>query len=345
MKVKTNFVSGVIAFGVIMAICYVAGSVLQVMLVSLLLAIILDPAVELLSYIRVPRAFSAFLMVLLMIAGIYLAFLFLISRADDFADVLPQYSKILRNAVVQYRSTADRLQKQTETVIPPTRERRPMVILEQPSLLSQYLFPGVQTVYYLLLMIGFIPFLVFFLLTRKIYLTQHFVEAFDEADRPGIINGLRAVATMVRSYLVANILVGILLSIASTILFLVQGLHFPIILGLLAGFLSLIPYLGVPLAAIGPIVVGLAQFHTLPPFLIMTGGLAGFHIIGLNFLFPKVVGARVNMNPVAVTLAILVWGWMWGAMGLILAIPITAGAKAVCDNIEGLQKFGRVLGE
>ena len=51
------------------------------------------------------------------------------------------------------------------------------------------------------------------------------------------------------------------------------------------------------------------------------------------------------MNPVAVTLAILVWGWMWGAMGLILAIPITAGAKAVCDNVQGLKKFGKLLGE
>ena len=100
------------------------------------------------------------------------------------------------------------------------------------------------------------------------------------------------------------------------------------------------------LAVIGPILVALAQFHTLPPYLIMIGFLVGFHIIGLNLLFPKVVGARVNMNPVAVTLAILVWGWMWGAMGLILAIPITAGAKGGLRQYRGgWKKFGRLLGE
>ena len=111
MKVKTNFVSGVIAFGVVMGICYVAGSVIQTVLVSLLLAIILDPAVELLSYIRTPRALSAFLMVLLMIAGIYLAGLFLVSRADDFAEGLPQYSKILRDAVLQVQRACGTLSR------------------------------------------------------------------------------------------------------------------------------------------------------------------------------------------------------------------------------------------
>ena len=345
MEVRTNFVSGVIAFGVIMAICYVAGSVMQTVLVSILLAIILDPGVELLSAIRLPRSLSAFLLVLLLIAVVYLASLSLYRRADDFARELPQYSKIIRNMVLQVQRAAERFQRQEEQVIPPSRPPRAQtVVVAEPPLLSRYLFPGVQTVYNLLLMVGFIPFLVFFMLGWKDHLTQSCVEAFAEADRPGIANGLRTIATMVRRYLVANLLIGLLLSLAASGLFLVLGLRFPIILGLLAGFLNLIPYVGLPLSAVGPVLVALAQFHTVGPYLILIGCLIGFNLIGINFLFPKVVGARLNMNPVAVTLAILVWGWMWGAMGLILAIPITAGAKAVCDNVPELKRFGKLLG-
>ncbi len=345
MEVKTNFVSSVIAFGVIMGICYVAGSVIQTVLVSILLATLLDPVAELLAYIRVPRALTAFLMVLLMIAVVYLAFFFLYNRAVDFAQELPQYSKIIRDRAVQIERAAESFQKQTEIVIPPSRGRVQTVTVAEPSLLSRYLFPGVQTAYNLLLMIGFIPFLVFFMLTWKAHLIRSCIEACDESIQPGIANGLRSIGTMVRGYLVGNLLVGLILAVAFSILNFALGLRFRIILGLSSGFLSLIPYLGVPLSAIGPVLVALGQFHTLAPYLILIGCLTGFHIIGLNFLFPKVVGARVNMNPVAVTLAILVWGWMWGAMGLILAIPITAGAKAVCDNVQGLKKFGRLLGE
>ena len=345
MQVKSNFVSGVIAFGVIMGICYVAGSVIQTVLVSILLATLLDPVAELLSHIRVPRALSAFLMVLLMIAVVYLAFLFLYNRAENFAQELPRYSKIIRSGVLQVRHAAERFQKQTEQVIPPSQERIQTVTVAEPSLLSRYLFPGVQTAYNLLLMIGFIPFLVFFMLTWKAHLTRSCIEVFGEANQPGIAKVLTSIATMVRGYLVGNILIGLILAAAFSILNFSLGLRFRIILGLSSGFLSLIPYLGAPLSAIGPLLVAMAQFHTLPPYLILIGCLIGFHIIGLNFLFPKIVGARVNMNPVAVTLAILVWGWMWGAMGLILAIPITAGAKAVCDNVQGLKKFGKLLGD
>jgi predicted PurR-regulated permease PerM len=57
------------------------------------------------------------------------------------------------------------------------------------------------------------------------------------------------------------------------------------------------------------------------------------------------VGARVHLNPLAVTIALMFWGLLWGGAGLALAIPITAGIKAVCDNVSGLEPYGRLLGD
>ena len=69
------------------------------------------------------------------------------------------------------------------------------------------------------------------------------------------------------------------------------------------------------------------------------------HLVGLNLLYPKMVGSRVHLNPLAVTVALMFWGLLWGGAGLVLAIPVTAGMKAVFDNVSGLEVYGRLLGD
>jgi predicted PurR-regulated permease PerM len=69
------------------------------------------------------------------------------------------------------------------------------------------------------------------------------------------------------------------------------------------------------------------------------------HVLALNLLYPKLVGSRVHLNPLVVTVALMVWGFLWDAAGLVLAIPLTAGIKAVCDNVHSLRPYGRFLGD
>jgi len=71
----------------------------------------------------------------------------------------------------------------------------------------------------------------------------------------------------------------------------------------------------------------------------------GLHLFGLNVLYPKFLGSRLQLNPLAVTIALLFWGWLWGAVGLILAIPITAAMKIIFDSVETLRPYGTWLGE
>jgi predicted PurR-regulated permease PerM len=69
------------------------------------------------------------------------------------------------------------------------------------------------------------------------------------------------------------------------------------------------------------------------------------HLLALNLLYPKLVGARVHLNPLAVTVALMFWGLLWGPLGLLFGIPITAGIKAVFDNVTRLNAYGRFLGD
>jgi predicted PurR-regulated permease PerM len=84
-----------------------------------------------------------------------------------------------------------------------------------------------------------------------------------------------------------------------------------------------------------------------PSTILLIAALAviALHLAAMNVLYPTLVGARVHLNPLIVTFSLMFWGFLWDAAGLVLAIPITAGIKAVCDNVAGLRKYGRFLGD
>jgi predicted PurR-regulated permease PerM len=69
------------------------------------------------------------------------------------------------------------------------------------------------------------------------------------------------------------------------------------------------------------------------------------HILGMNLLYPKLIGRRLRLNPLAVALSLLFWGWIWGALGLVLAVPLVASAKIIFDFIEPLRGLAQWLGD
>jgi predicted PurR-regulated permease PerM len=98
------------------------------------------------------------------------------------------------------------------------------------------------------------------------------------------------------------------------------------------------------LAMVPPLLAGVGHIRS-TQFAVIIVTVLGLHLFALNVLYPKFLGNRVQLNPLAVTLALLFWGWPWGAMGLILAIPITAAIKIVLDHVENLRPYAAWLGE
>jgi predicted PurR-regulated permease PerM len=87
----------------------------------------------------------------------------------------------------------------------------------------------------------------------------------------------------------------------------------------------------------------LAKWKTIGSFVLIAGALTSIHVLALNFVAPQLVGRRVQLNAVAITIALLFWGWVWGGMGLLLAIPITASLRVICDHTDRLRPIGRWL--
>ena len=122
-------------------------------------------------------------------------------------------------------------------------------------------------------------------------------------------------------------------------------LPYAFLAGTLSGLLSLVPYAGLALALLPPVLAALATGAPSTVLLIAAFAVIALHLAAMNVLYPTLVGARVHLNPLIVTFSLMFWGFLWDAAGLVLAIPITAGIKAVCDNVAGLRKYGRFLGD
>jgi predicted PurR-regulated permease PerM len=127
-------------------------------------------------------------------------------------------------------------------------------------------------------------------------------------------------------------------------MFWMMHLPYPLLIGPLSGMLSLVPYVGLPLAMAPPLFSALG-IHTVPVYILVVVSVALLHLLALNLLYPKIVGSRVHLNPLVVTFSLMLWGFLWDAPGLLLAIPLTAGLKAVCDNVKGLRPIGKFLGD
>lgn len=334
----------VVAVAVVLGICYVAKVVLIVLLVSILLAFMLGPIVDGLQRIKVPRPVGALVALLLVFALLWGISLFFYSRAVDFVQDLPKYSEKIRESIGRVRQQAQKLQKTKETMLPETKEEKAAVRVTQQTGWAEVLTKGVGTVWDVVLTIFFIPFLVYFMLTWQEHVRAATVMLFRLENRQTAYVTLGRISAMIRSFIVGNVLMGLFLSIVSTIVFAILQLPYFYFLGFISGFLSLVPYLGVVLAMVPPLVAGLGQLRG-GGMLAIAITVLGLHLFAINVLYPKLMGKRLQLNPLVVTVALLLWGWIWGAMGLVLAVPITAALKIIFDHVDSLRAYGAWLGD
>jgi predicted PurR-regulated permease PerM len=331
----------------VLAICYFAKLVLVTIFTSILIAFVLEPIVRGFAKIKIPRTIGSALAVLLVLAMLYGLSYFFYQRAVDFAHQLPKMSGEIRKVISKYQQNAADLRKTAENVIPPKPDDRnsvPVRVQEQRGITSIIGGWDIANFSETLLAVAFIPFIVYFMLTWQEHMRRSTVRLFPPQSRLTVYQTLGKISEMMKGFIVGNFVIGMFMAIASGTAFAFLHLPYFYFLGLISGFLSLVPYLGVILAILPPIASGAGVLHG-SGFMIVAALILGLHVFSMNVLYPKVLGGRLELNPLAVTLGLLIWGWIWGAMGLILAVPVLGAIKIVCDNVAGLEPFGQLLGE
>lgn len=328
----------VIGIGGILALCYYGESVLVVLLISVLLAFILAPVVDLLTYFRLRRGLAAAIALLLLLTVVVEIVSFSYNQAANLVQELPKYAHRVREQAAQFRKRAESL----EVLAPPNEKG--VVSVRPATDWTDVLTRGFGSVSAAILAASFIPFLVYFMLSWQDHVRSATVMLFPLENRNTAYVALGLISSMIRTFMVGNLLIGLFIGILSTVVFGLLHLPFFYFVGFASAFLSLVPYMGVLLAMVPPLFVGLGHVSA-QDMLVVFITVLGLHVIALNFLYPKFLGNRLQLNPLAVTMGLLLWGGLWGAMGLLLAIPITAAMKIVFDHIESLRPFGQWLGE
>jgi predicted PurR-regulated permease PerM len=345
VSARSNPSQRIIAAAIVFAFLYFATDVVVTLLLAVLLAYFLDPVVGVLERIHTPRALGA-LVVLLSVTALFAGLGYLVVlRANQFIADWPRYSGVLRHVTTAFDRQLATVEKGVDAIAPAMEKGQTASRTVEPPPVREWLLRGAGSLYSILVVATFVPFLVFFMLAAKPRIWKATIELFPDEHQERVRGALDEVSLMLRSFVAGNALIAIILMLLSWAFFLAIHLKYPFLLGCVSGLLNLVPYLGAGLAWIPPFLIGLAQWNSIGPYFGVAAMLTFLHIVGLNVLMPAIVGRRVHLNALAVTAALLFWGWIWGAIGLILAIPITATVKVICDHSEGWEPVGRWLGE
>jgi predicted PurR-regulated permease PerM len=346
------FVLVVLAF---LVMCYFASSVFITIISSILIAFALEPVVHLLCRkARLGRTSSSVIVVFLAMAVLYAIFYMAYASARQLFKDLPLLIEQIRNSPLVERITSmvigvtETLQEAGRSIAPQAPAASPKetaIILRDSNAWTETLFRGLGSLKTILFSLSFIPFLVYFLLAEKEGLIRRTRILFPEEHQETVQATIYGIERMLQKFITGNAIVAGILSIFTALAFLLVGLPYWLVLGIASGVVSTIPYLGLILALFPPLVVGLVTFESGVPIAIIVACVSGLHILAANFLIPKLVGKGVQLNPVAATISIMFFGWLWGGMGLILGIPIVAVAKSVLENMQPTRKLGQWLGD
>ncbi len=337
-----------------------AAAVFIPLMLSLLLSYALSPLVDRLERWRVPRWIGATVILLGLGGGLGWTGYSLSGSASELLDSLPVAAQKLRQAmrtsrtvnanpldnVQQAASQLERAAEENSRALSKRGVAR--VVIERPPFnVRDYLWSGTVGLLSAAGQFTLVAFLTFFALCSG----DTFRRKLIKITGPGLqkkkitVHVLDDITRNIERYLLVQILTSALVGVATGLSFWALGLGNAAVWGIVAAVTNLIPYIGsvIVMAAAG--LVAFLQFNTIEMALAVAGTSLLIHTIVGNLLVPWLTSRTSRMNPVAVFVGVIFWGWLWGVWGLLLGIPITMVIKSICDRVEDLQPIGELLGE
>jgi predicted PurR-regulated permease PerM len=336
-----------------------AAEALVPFVLSGLLFYALDPAVDALERWRVPRALGAALMLGMALTG---AGTLVYSLQDDVAKVireLPDGARRLRTSLRRDgdSSTLDAIREATKEIdktaaeatgasSPPSGVMR--VQVEEPVFkASDYLWSGSTGLVSLSLQLVMVSFLSYFLLVANDLFKRKLVKHISStlAGKKITVTMLEAIETQIERFVLVQVLTSFLVAVVTGAALWWLGLENAAVWGLAAGIFNSIPYFGPLIVTCGLAIVAFLQFMTLSMAAVIAGVALVITSLEGWLLTPMLMGRASQMNPVALFAGLLVWSWMWGIWGTLLAVPMMMVLKAICDHVEDFAPVADFLSD
>jgi predicted PurR-regulated permease PerM len=321
---------------------FLARDILIPIVFAVVLQLLLAPAVRALARIGIPELVGAAVVLLAMLALVALAVYTLAAPAAEWVDRVPQIASSLGRkaaAVLKPLQDVSKATKQVEAITN-VGDTGPRIVVGQPGLLST-VAGGVGAV---VLVLAITLILAYFLLASGDLFKQKLVHVVPRLqDKKRVLQIVREIEQLVTRYLVAitavNLGVGVIVGASMLII----GLPNPMLWAAMAVVLSFIPVIGAWIGIGAIAVVAVLTFDSLAHAAVAPAVYGLVHMVAENFVTPAVLGRRLTLNPVIIVLNVLVWLWLWGIPGALLAGPIIVTVRVLCDHFPSLAGVGEFL--
>jgi predicted PurR-regulated permease PerM len=325
---------------------YFARSFLLPIVLAVLLSLILYPAVRCLKRVFIPEPLGAALVVATLAAllgtGIYQLF----EPATQWITKLPRTTEQIERKLFNVRKSMEQVSKAAEkvealaTVDSPSKERAPQVVAREPSLMSRML-TGTQNV---VVSVGATLVLLFFLLASGDLFMRKLVRVLPTlTDKKKAVGLARTIQSAMARYLFTITCINVGLGAATALLLHVLGMPNPLLWGVMVALLQYVPYVGPAISGTILTVVAFITYEDLHSILLVPMFFFALVTVEGQFITPFLTGRSLTLNPVMVFVSMLLWGWIWGVVGALMAVPILMTFKIFCDHIESLHAIGEFM--
>lgn len=342
VKAIKRLLSGMFVITIFSAMFFAKDILLPIVL-GILLSLTLSPLVRSLGRIGLPAPASSFLIVFGVAASVGLTLFFLSGTLSAWVDDVPRITNELKWKLEGINDSVQAVQEatdQVEEIANGTENDVQKVVLQQPGFMNAAVSNLAS--FGTSLIVGLI--LALFILSSGDLFYEKIVAAFPRlSDKKKALAIVYDIERRISHYLLAITLINLGLGCAVAIAMSIIGVPYAVAWGMAAFFLNYLPFVGGLVGTIGVAAYAIVSFDSLSYAILAPVTYQMLTTIEGQFLTPFLLGRRLQLNIVSVFLTVILWGWLWGIPGALMAVPILVLVKVICDHIDGLTTFGNFL--
>ena len=331
---------------------------------SILFAYALHPVVEVGARLRMPRVLAAGVVLIGLTAAIGFGVYALRHQAIDAIEMLPEAAQKVRLKMQELRRTPDstsalgkiqhaanEIEKTATEVTVGSKAATQGVTkiqIDEPTFQANaYFWTGSMGLLGFLSQAVLVWFLVFFILASGDLFKRKLVRVIGTklSEKRMTLEGINEINAQIGRFLLIQILTSVIVAICTTAALWAFGVRQPAVWGVAAGVFNSIPYVGAIIVTglIG--LIAFLQFGTFTSVVQISGVVLAITSLEGFLLTPALMGRAARINGVAMFIGLLFWSWIWGIIGMIVAVPIMMVLKSICERVESLHPIGELLSE
>jgi len=330
----------VILFGLVLLI-YILNSLSAILIplaFAALLSVLLNPIYNFLCRPKIPRALSVLVAVLIGMICIAGLFYLIGSQIAQFSDSFP----VLK---VKLKALIDSAEAWINFKFGVTAEKQLDFVKKAIDNGQAGLGNTIGTFFGTLSMLFLIPTYTFMFLFYKTLLLNFVYEVFAEKHRNKVGEVLTQTKGAIQSYMIGLLIELVIVAVLNSVALLILGVKYAILLGVLGAILNMLPIVGGIIAILLPVLIATITKDGFSTQLLVIIAYLVIQFIDNNIIFPRFVSVKVQINALISLVIVFLGNALWGIPGMFLSLPFIAVIKIICDRIDELKPWGKLLGD